>query len=40
MIAPMTTGGRSYPYRIPCCFQNKNGFIALTSFVPSTKEDS
>jgi mRNA interferase MazF len=28
-IAPMTTGGRSYPTRVPCRFQDKEGQILL-----------
>ena len=29
IIAPMTTGGRAYPTRIPISFQGKKGFIVL-----------
>lgn len=29
VIAPMTTGGRAYPWRPPCRFQNRAGFVAL-----------
>jgi len=29
LIAPMTTGGHPYPFRIPCRFQGKNGFVVL-----------
>ena len=29
IVAPMTTAGRAYPWRIPCRFQNRQGFIAL-----------
>jgi len=29
LIAPMTTSGRAYPTRVPCCFAGKAGFIAL-----------
>jgi mRNA interferase MazF len=29
IVAPMTTGGHSYPFRIPCRFQGKDGFIVL-----------
>ena len=29
IIAPMTTKGRSYPTRIPCKFQGKDGQIVL-----------
>ena len=29
MVAPMTTGGHAYPFRIPCRFQKKDGFIVL-----------
>jgi mRNA interferase MazF len=28
-IAPMTTGGQAYPWRIPCRFQSTSGFVAL-----------
>ncbi len=29
LVAPMTTGGHPYPFRIPCRFQKKDGFIVL-----------
>lgn len=29
IVAPMTTGGHAYPFRIPCQFQRKSGFIVL-----------
>ena len=29
MVAPMTTGGRAYPWRVPCRFQNRSGHVAL-----------
>ena len=29
IVAPMTTGGHLYPFRIPCQFQRKDGFIVL-----------
>ncbi|MGQ0733663.1 MAG: type II toxin-antitoxin system PemK/MazF family toxin [Acidobacteriota bacterium] len=29
MVAPMTTGGHAYPWRIPCRFQSRAGFVAL-----------
>ena len=29
IVAPMTTGGQVYPWRIGCRFQNRSGFIAL-----------
>ena len=29
MVAPMTTGGHAYPWRIACRFQNRSGFVAL-----------
>lgn len=29
VVAPMTTGGHAYPWRIPCRFQKKSGFVAL-----------
>lgn len=27
MVAPMTTGGRSYAFRIPCRFREKDGYV-------------
>ncbi len=29
IVAPMTTGQRSYPFRIPCQFQGRHGHIVL-----------
>ncbi len=29
IIAPMTTGGRAYPWRPSCRFQDRTGFVAL-----------
>jgi mRNA interferase MazF len=29
VVAPMTTGGHAYPWRIPCRFQQRAGFVAL-----------
>jgi mRNA interferase MazF len=29
IIAPMTTGGRAYPWRVPCRFQRRAGFVVL-----------
>ncbi len=29
IVAPMTTGGHAYPWRIPCRFQRRAGFVAL-----------
>ena len=29
LVAPMTTGGHAYPWRIPCRFQNRSGFVAI-----------
>lgn len=29
LVAPMTIGGHPYPFRIPCSFQNRDGFILL-----------
>jgi mRNA interferase MazF len=29
IIAPMTTGGGTYPWRVPCRFQRRSGFVAL-----------
>lgn len=29
IVAPMTTGGTAYPWRVPCRFQRRSGFVAL-----------
>jgi mRNA interferase MazF len=29
LVAPMTTGGHPYPFRIACRFQKKDGYIVL-----------
>ena len=29
IVAPMTTGGRAYPWRPRCRFQRRSGFVAL-----------
>lgn len=29
IVAPMTRGGHPYPFRIPCRFQRKDGFIVI-----------
>ena len=29
IVAPLTTGGHSYPFRVPCKFQGRSGYIVL-----------
>ena len=29
VVAPMTTSGKAYPWRIRCRFQRRSGFVAL-----------
>lgn len=29
LIAPMTTGGHAYPFRVPCAFQGRDGYLVL-----------
>ena len=29
IIAPMTTGGQPYPWRVPCRFEDRDGRVAL-----------
>jgi mRNA interferase MazF len=29
IVAPMTTGGHDYPFRVPCRFEGKAGKVAL-----------
>ena len=29
IVAPLTTGGHAYPWRIPCRFQGRSGYVVL-----------
>src|SRR5881396_2559884 len=29
IVAPMTSGGPAYPWRVPCRFQRRSGFVVL-----------
>jgi mRNA interferase MazF len=29
IVAPMTTGGQAYPWRVRCRFRDRNGFVAI-----------
>ena len=29
LVAPMTTGGHPYPFRLPCRFEKQGGFVVL-----------
>ncbi len=29
IVAPLTTSGQAYPWRVTCRFQGKNGFVVL-----------
>jgi mRNA interferase MazF len=29
IVAPLTTGGHPYPFRVPCRFQRRQGFVVL-----------
>lgn len=29
LVAPMTTGGHTYPFRISCRFKKKDGYVVL-----------
>lgn len=29
IVAPMTTGGHCYPFRVPCRFQRRTGYVVL-----------
>ena len=29
IVAPMTTGGHAYPFRVSCRFEGKSGFVVL-----------
>jgi mRNA interferase MazF len=38
IVAPMTTGGHAYPWRIACRFQNRTGFVALDQLRTTDRE--
>ncbi len=29
IVAPLTTGGHAYPFRVPCRFQGRSGYVVL-----------
>ncbi len=29
IVAPMTTGGQAYPWRVACRFRNRSGYVAV-----------
>ena len=29
VVAPLTTGGHSYPFRVPCKFEGRSGYIVI-----------
>ena len=29
LVAPMTTGGHPYPFRLPCRFEKQDGYVVL-----------
>ena len=29
IVAPMTTGGHPYPFRVPCRFEGRSGYVVL-----------
>ena len=29
IVAPLTTGGHSYPFRIPCRFEGRTGYVVI-----------
>ena len=29
VVAPLTTGGHPYPFRVPCKFEGKSGYIVI-----------
>ncbi len=29
VVAPMTTGGHAYPWRVPCRFHRRTGYVAV-----------
>jgi mRNA interferase MazF len=29
IVAPLTTGGHAYPFRVPCRFQGRGGYVVI-----------
>ena len=29
VVAPLTTGGHSYPFRVPCKFEGRSGYVVI-----------
>lgn len=29
IVAPLTTGGHAYPFRVPCRFEGRSGYVVL-----------
>jgi mRNA interferase MazF len=29
IVAPLTTGGHPYPFRVPCSFEGRSGYVVL-----------
>jgi mRNA interferase MazF len=29
IVAPLTTGGHPYPFRVPCRFENRSGYVVI-----------
>ena len=40
IVAPLTTGGHSYPFRVPCRFHGKAGYIVVDQIRTSIRSDS
>lgn len=38
VVAPMTTGGQAYPWRVTCRFQSRAGFVAIDQLRTIDKE--
>ncbi len=38
LVAPMTTGGHAFPWRIACTFHSRRGFVALDQLRTVDKE--
>lgn len=38
IVAPLTTGGHAYPWRVACRFQKRDGFIVLDQVRPVDRE--
>ena len=38
IVAPLTTGGHPYPFRVPCRFEGRAGYVVIDQIRPVDRE--